>query len=77
MSSGFIPVVFLKNVLGVEILHQVDEAHLPAPCLRANDGIERQRRSAMSAAGVEINQIDCRHGARRPDSPCIMAVARA
>jgi hypothetical protein len=31
----------------------------------------------MSAAGVEINQIDCRHGARRPDSPCIMAVARA
>ena len=44
-----------EHVLGIEDLHQVDEAQLPWPSLFADDGFEGECGGAMAAAGVEIN----------------------
>src|SRR5580700_8747078 len=49
-----------EHVLGIEDVHQVDQAHLPWPSLFADDGFEGECGGAMAAAGVEIDEIDCR-----------------
>jgi hypothetical protein len=52
-----------ERVVGVEDAHQVDEPHVPRPPLRGEHAFQRQRRGAVPAAGVEVDEIDVDHGA--------------
>src|ERR1700761_2233011 len=47
-----------KDIERVEDLLQVHEPNVPAVVLGFNDGLEGQRRAAMAAAGVEIDEVE-------------------
>ena len=53
-----------EDILRIEDFHQVDETHLPRSALLANDRLERRGGGPMSAARIEIDQVDCLHRAR-------------
>ena len=47
-----------KTVLGVEHIEQVDQPHTPRAVVPRQRRLQRQRRGAVAAAGIEIDQID-------------------
>ena len=66
-SSGHVAVVQIlrhqagrlaKGVLGIEYLRQIDKTHTPGAALPANRRCERYRGGAMTAAGIEVDEIN-------------------
>ena len=54
-----------EHILGIEHLHEIDEAYLPGALFRADHGLQGRRGRAMPSPRIEIDQIDCScHGPR-------------
>jgi hypothetical protein len=51
-----------EHLLRVEDFHEIDEAHGPRPALFADHRFEGDGRGTVAAAGVEVHEIERRHG---------------
>jgi hypothetical protein len=50
-----------KHIERIENLLNVDHAHVHGPVVLVDDGFERGRGGAVASAGVEEQEINCRH----------------